>query len=203
MPTTMKEKDERKRVASSIASASAAIRRVRLSSPVKRIVPRQLQQLLVAGVTFVVDADDAVGARTACRRRRRTSGRFPRSRAPARTCESARRTRSGRARRRRCRRPTNGRARPSGPSAPARSVLRIPRRWPAPQPEYPANTAAPDAPGHRVAGDVPDECGLAERSKDAIELRKERMSRTPRFRTVPGDSRTRRSIVGLFRLDEP
>ena len=29
----------------------------------QRIVPRQLQQLLVAGVALVVDADDAVGAR--------------------------------------------------------------------------------------------------------------------------------------------
>ena len=29
----------------------------------QRVVPRQLQQLLVAGATFIVDPDDAMGAR--------------------------------------------------------------------------------------------------------------------------------------------
>ena len=50
-------------MASSIASASAATRWVRLSSPVSGIVPRQPHQLLVAGVALVVDADDALRAR--------------------------------------------------------------------------------------------------------------------------------------------
>jgi hypothetical protein len=55
MPISMKAKDERKRAASSMVSASDATRCV--------VVPRQSQELLIASVAFVVDADNALGAR--------------------------------------------------------------------------------------------------------------------------------------------
>ena len=102
----------------------------------QRIVPRQLQQLLVAGVALVVDADDALRARRPAVGAGEPAagfldpdhgrggrgphaifdpvGRRPRRRAPA----------------------ANGRARRSGSSAPARSAWQTPRRSPAPPAEY-------------------------------------------------------------------
>ena len=59
----MNENEVRKRCASSIASASAAISRVRLSSPVKRIELGELQQLLLARMPFVDRAHHTMRAR--------------------------------------------------------------------------------------------------------------------------------------------
>ena len=54
MPISMKAKDERNRMASSIASASAAIEMRAIEFAGQRVMPRQPHQLLVAGMAFVV-----------------------------------------------------------------------------------------------------------------------------------------------------
>ena len=63
MPISMKAQVERKRWASSIASASAATRWRAVELAGQGIVARQLHELLVAGVALIVDADDALHAR--------------------------------------------------------------------------------------------------------------------------------------------
>ena len=138
----------------------------------QRIVPRQLQQLLVAGVAFVVDADDALRARRPAVGAGEPAAGFldpdhrRRGRGPHAIFDPV-----GRRRRRRA--PAAiGRARRTGSSAPARSAWRTRRRWPAlprecrgrPRPALSLQTIA-------SAGDVPDESGLAERGEDAGGLR--------------------------------
>ena len=155
----------------------------------QRIVARQFQQLLVAGVAFVVDADNAMGARRPAVGAGEPAAGFLDPEHRRRGRGRARRIRSGRARRRRRAPAANGRARPtrieragsislenSAPLASASAGI---------SGKTEVSMIAPD---HRVGGDVPDEGGLAERSEDGRSLRKQRMSRAPRFGTLPGDS---------------
>ena len=127
-----------------MASASDADQMGAVEFAGQRIVPRQFQQLLVAGVALVVDADDALGARRPAVGAGEPAAGFLDPEHRRRGSWSARHIRSGRARRRRRARAANGRARPNGSSAPARSVSRIRRRWPAPPPEYPERPTRAD-----------------------------------------------------------
>ena len=173
----MKAKDERKRAASSMASASDADQMGAVEFAGQGIVPRQLQQLLVAGVALVVDADDALDARRLAvgagepaagfldpEHRRRGRGAHavfdPVGHAVAAAASAA-----------------NGRAHRSGSSAPARSALRTRRRLPATAAGMSGKTEpSMIGPGDGVAGDVPHEGGLAERSEDGRSLRNSRLS---------------------------
>ena len=94
------------------------------------IVPRQLQELFVASMAFVVDADNALGARW-------LANRSPRSRSREPTYWFARHIRSGTAHRR-CHAPAAiGKAPLSGSSAWARSAWQSPPRSTARQGGYP------------------------------------------------------------------
>ena len=195
----MKAQEVRKREASSMASASDADQMGAVEFTGQGVVARQFQQLLVAGVAFVVDADDALGARRPAVGAGEPAAGFLDPEHRRRGSRSARHIRSGRARRRRRARASewpsaSERIARAGSisfenSAPLASDSRRNIR---------KNRSELIAPDHRVGGDVPHEGGLAERSEDGRSLRKQRMSQSPRFGTRPGDSLPARIVPVLL-----
>ncbi len=165
----------------------------------QRVVPRQLHQLLVAGVAFIVDADNALDPRRPAvgagkpaagflDPEHRGGGRCPhaifdavgRAVAPARGRRLSKRIRRG-------------------SSAPARSVWKTPRRLPARRPGYRQRPRSPDRsrPSRRSRYPRQRRPGRAKRGWSRLlegRLAEVRMSRTPRFRTLPGDSRSARIL---------
>ena len=153
----------------------------------QRILLRQLHQLFVARMPFVDRAHDAVRRAPACRRRRRTSGRFPRSRPAARKPQAASHTRPDRERRR--------------PRVAARSTtfMMASRRIDALRLDALGEFGAGGeriggkirqqrrdarAPGDGVGGDVPDEFGVLDAKPGCGRSEPDRkVPRTPRFGT--------------------
>ena len=175
-------------MASSIASASAAIRWVRLSSPVRD-----------RAATASTVARRGRGVRCRCRTIPWARTGLPSAPANQQPDSSIQSTGAGRAGAHaildpirhaiaaiRWRMAASASARID--ARPARSVCANSRRSPATPPGYPGKTDADViGPGDGVAREIPDKRGLAERTGQdrSMALRQERMSRSPRFGTLP------------------
>ena len=162
----------------------------------QRIVPRQLHQLLVAGVALIVDADDALRARRPAVGTGEPAAGLLDPEHRLGTSRSARHIRSGRAcPRRHARAASCASASERIVSARARSAWKTPRRLASDgRRDIGKHRAGVIAPGDGVGCDVPDEGRLAERGQDGRGFAEVRMSRSPRFRTLPGDSRSARIL---------
>ena len=194
----MKAQDERKRVASSIASASEAIRWVRLSSPVSGSCRDSFSKLLVAGMAFIVDADDALGTRRLAVGTGEPAAGFldPEHRladAGAHAIfDPVRRALAAVRRRRMSQRVGADRART------ARSVLKIRRRSPATPAGCPGKPRRHDRSRRLRRSRCPRRKPPGRARPGCSKLAEERMSRSPRFGTLPGDSTIAR-IMPCFR----
>ena len=155
----------------------------------QRIVPRQLQELFVAGVTFVVDADDALRARRLAVGAGKPGTGFldpehgRRRAGPHAIFDAVRRAVAAMDRRR------LGKRIERGSRASARSVWRIPPRSTARQPEYPGTPRRHGRSNEARRLRYPRQRRPGRAKPGWSRFAAGRMSRSPRFGTWPGDSR--------------